>query len=90
MTNVQIIEQAKLKLVADGKIKPEDEIHTYKHWKKLGYQVLRGEKAVVSLNIWQHFQKNQPEDEEDPKEPESRMRIRKAYFFSSQQVFSVE
>ena len=90
MTNVQIIEQAKVKLIADGKIKPDDEIHTYKHWKKLGYQVLRGEKAVASLNIWQYFQKNQADDDEEQKQPDGKMRMRRAYFFSSEQVFSIE
>lgn len=93
MTNFQIIEQAKKKLVADGKIQAEDEIHTYKHWKKLGYQVFRGEKAITSLNIWQYFQKASQgldDDEGEQKQPEGKMRLKKAYFFSSKQVFQIE
>ena len=88
MTNTQIILTAKAKLVADGKIKPEEEIHTYKHWKKLGYQVFRGEKAVACLNIWKFFKDNMEEDDE--KEPVDKMRMSKAYFFSTNQVFAIE
>lgn len=91
MTNEQIILTAKAKLVADGKIKEEEELHTYKTWKKLGYQVFRGEKAVVSLNIWQQFKKSEKDDDGEEKKPQrNRVRMRKAYFFSSNQVFALE
>lgn len=95
MTNTQIIAEAKKKLVADGKLLPEDEIHTYKHWKHLGYQVFRGEKAVVALNIWQYFQKAdkaaEGDDEQQPDGvPQGKMRLKRAYFFSTQQVFALE
>lgn len=95
MTNVQIIEAAKKRLLADGKLRAGDDIHTYKHWRKLGYQVFRGEKAIVALNIWQYFQKaDKADDEEQPDEipqnPQGRMRLKRAYFFSSQQVFAID
>ena len=93
MTNVQIIEAAKAKLVADQKIKPGEEIHTYKLWRKLGYQVFRGEKAVACLTIWQNYQEAEDEgkeDEEKKKRYDGKMRMRKAYFFSSSQVFALE
>lgn len=92
MTNEQIILTAKAKLVADGKIKPEEELHTYKHWKKLGYQVFRGEKSVACLNIWQFFQKTEEQDdeEEQKKDPEGKMRMKKTHFFSTSQAFAIE
>lgn len=95
MTNEQIIEGAKRKLVADGKIKPEDEIHTYKHWRSLGYQVFRGEKAICALNIWTNYKRAKREDEdEDGQEPKraqtGAMRLKRAYFFGTQQVFKLE
>lgn len=92
MTNEQIIKAGKAKLVAAGKIGADEEIHTYKHWKKLGYQVFRGEKAVASMDIWNYFQKKSDgDDEEDQKEPQKgRMTLKKAYFFSTKQVFALE
>ena len=34
---------------------PEPEaIHTYAIWKELGYQVMKGQKAVAKLTIWKH------------------------------------
>ena len=90
MTNEQIILTAKAKLVADGKIKEEEELHTYKAWKKLGYQVFRGEKAVACLSIWQQFKKSEEDDEEEKKPQRDHVRMRKAYFFSTNQVFALE
>ena len=89
MTNVQIITNAKNQLIADGKLNADETIHTYKKWKELGYQVYRGEKAIVALNIWQFFQKN-VDDEDEEKQPEGKMRVKKAYFFSTKQVFKIE
>ena len=93
MTNVQIIDAVKAGLVAEGKIKANEEIHTYKHWRILGYQVFRGSKAVAAVNIWQYFTKKKEDsagdDEEQPKET-GKMRMRKAFFFSSSQVFAIE
>lgn len=93
MTNMEIIAAAKKQLVAAGKIGPEDEIHTYNHWKKLGYQVFRGEKSVASLTIWKSFQtkaKEAEDDDEKDQPPKTGMRKKTAYFFSSQQVFLID
>lgn len=90
MTNVQIIEAAKAELIAEGKMKPEQEIHTYNHWKKLGYQVFRGEKAVISLNIWKGVSSKKDDDEEDEEKKPKRMMMKRAYFFTTEQVFAIE
>ena len=93
MTNLEIIAAAKKQLVAAGKIRPEDEIHTYNHWKHLGYQVFRGEKAVTCLQIWKSFQvkaKDADDDDEKDQPPKTGMRKKNSYFFSSQQVFLID
>ena len=92
MTNIEIIEGAKEKLVAANIIAADDEIHTYARWRKMGYQVYKGEKAVIALNIWKNIANSKKEDEseEDGKpQPQGRMYMKKAYFFSSKQVFSL-
>lgn len=95
MTNVQIIDALKAGLVASGKIQAGEEIHTYRHWRSLGYQVFRGEKAVASANIWQHFKKSGKaeeagDDEGQEKAPQGQMRLKRAYFFSTKQVFELD
>ena len=92
MTNKQIIANAQMKLAADGIIEvvngiPE-EIHTYAKWKQLGYQVLRGEKAVCKLNIWKPVtSKKKVEENGEEKEVETeRMTIKSASFFARNQV----
>ena len=48
MTNFEIIENAKNELGLD-----EDLIlKTYQDWKRLGYQVKKGEKSVLACMIW--------------------------------------
>lgn len=99
MTNADIIFNARMQLAKDGKIamteEGPEEIHTYDHWKKLGYQVLRGEKAVCKLNIWKPIKgkgkraDEQAEDEQDKKEPAPWMVPKTAFFFSRSQVDSV-
>lgn len=91
MTNVEIIANAKIKLVADGIISEDEELHTYKHWKQLGYQVFKGEKAVVSLNIWKALsRKSEEEDDEEKKPVTGKMIYKKAFFFSTKQVFKID
>jgi len=91
MTNVEIIANAKIKLVANGIISEDEELHTYKHWKQLGYQVFKGEKAVVSLNIWKALSRKSEEDDDEEKKPATgKMIYKKAFFFSTKQVFKLE
>ncbi len=95
MTNAEIIYKARVRLAADGKIGLNDgepeEIHTYDHWKKLGYQVLRGEKAVCRLNIWKPVPKKQKPDQDDDEQKEVTpyMIPKTAFFFSRAQVDSI-
>ena len=70
---------------ADGTeitIKETEAIHTYSTWKKLGFQVQKGQKAVARLTIWKHAVKvNEETGEETP-----RMFMKSSAFFSASQV----
>lgn len=100
MTNAQIIYNARVQLMKAGKIAADnegqpEEIHTYDHWKKLGYHVLKGEKAICKLNIWKPVQRKgrkaetQPDNEEEKTEPAPWMIPKTAFFFSRSQVDSI-
>ena len=75
----------------DGETKtfPEpEEIHTYQHWKTLGYQVRKGEKAIAELMIWKYSQRkhNSEETDEENSGKSGRCFMKRAYFFSANQV----
>ena len=59
-------------------------IHTYGGWRELGYQVKKGSKAKATFTIWKYVKgkKKQETDEE----PEARMFMTKASFFTIDQV----
>jgi hypothetical protein len=62
MTNAEIIMENSMLLVADGVLEVDEngmpeEIHTYSHWKTLGRQVKRGEKAIAKFPIWKYTSK---------------------------------
>lgn len=60
----------------------EEECHTYARWKKLGYQVQKGEKALFSTTIWKRTSRKNEESGDE----EARMFMRKAHFFGRSQV----
>lgn len=59
-------------------------IHTYGGWKELGYQVKKGEKAKASFTIWKYVKPKKKDENEE--EPESRMFMTKASFFTIDQT----
>ena len=63
---------------------PED-IHTFQAWKKLGYCVKKGEKAVAQFYIWKCVSKK-AEHSEGMTEEQKRMFMKIASFFSASQV----
>lgn len=96
MTNAEIIYAARMQLAKTGKLETvngqPEEIHTYQAWKKLGYQVLRGEKAVCMLRIWKPIPKKgrKPEPDGDEEQQDNPwMMLKAAYFFSQSQVDSI-
>lgn len=52
MTNNDIIYANTLCLQQAGIIGAAEQIHTYAEWKRLGYQVRRGEHAIADFAIW--------------------------------------
>ena len=69
---------------------PEPEpIHTYQRWKELGYQVQKGQKAVARLSIWKYAVKKMQSEDGVKEQPETRMFMKTAAFFSFSQVEAV-
>ena len=68
-------------------MKETEPIHTYNTWKRLGYQVRRGEKCIKKLKIWKHAAHV---DEETGEVDNERMFMKVAYFFSLGQVERME
>jgi len=62
-------------------------IHTFLHWKELGYCVRKGEKAVTKIVIWKHTQKF---DKETGEPGEEKMFPKTAAFFARHQVDRIE
>ena len=57
-------------------------MHTYAAWKKLGYQVRKGEKAAHKLTIWKYTEKKNEQDEVE----DASMFMKTASFFLASQV----
>ena len=64
-------------------IEEPEAIHTYATWKELGYQVKKGEKAKATFTIWKYVK---PKKKDDQEEPESKMFMTKASFFTIEQT----
>ena len=95
MTNIEII----CNELVNHKIYTENELttmlekgidipcHTYNEWKKLGYQVKKGEKASIATRLWKHNDKKEPKYDKDGKEIEQRdFYLNYAYLFLASQV----
>ena len=65
-------------------VEEPEAIHTYQAWKQLGYQVKKGEKAKASFTIWKYVKGKKKEETEE--EPEAKMFMTKASFFTLEQV----
>ena len=68
------------------------EIHTYAHWKALGYQVKRGEKAVASFTIWKSGKGKSEPNPEAPEEnlEKTHMFMKLSSFFTPDQVEAIK
>lgn len=63
-------------------LEPE-QLHTFKEWERLGYRVIRGQHAVVKLNIWKHVVRKADKVDEADRET---MFMKLSSFFSQSQV----
>lgn len=68
-----------------------EEIHTYNAWKKLGYQVQKGEHAVAKFPVWK-FKANKKQEQEVDEEQEvsGRCFMKVAFFFTMGQVAPIK
>ena len=62
-----------------------EEIHTYAHWRELGYQVQKGQKAIAKFGVWKYTER----EKEDGKK-EKQMFIKHSAFFAPSQVEVIE
>lgn len=82
MTNIEIIQMEKI----NNKLDPDMELHTYKIWQSLGYQVQKGQKAIVSTKLW----KNVDVTDKKTGKKEQKMILCNASLFSYEQVKKIE
>jgi antirestriction protein ArdC len=82
MTNEDLISNAKLFYGID------EEAHTYAHWKTLGYQVKKGEKAKFKCQIWKCTSKKVEEKGEEKEKSSMFMKV--ASFFTESQVEAIQ
>lgn len=82
MTNIEIIQMEKI----NNNLHPDTELHTYAIWKSLGYQVQKGQKAIVSTKLWK------PVNVTDKKtgKKQEKMILCNASLFSYEQVKKIE
>jgi antirestriction protein ArdC len=68
-------------------------LHTYQTWKKLGYQVKKGEKSEHKIPVWKPSTKKvEVENEDGTKEEKTNGRyfIKTSAFFTQEQVERIE
>lgn len=86
MTNTAII----LEYMIANKLDPEKVVlHTYATWKKLGFQVKKGEKSQHKIPVWKPSTKKVEVEKEDREKEEvnnGRYFIKTSAFFTQDQV----
>ena len=90
MTNAGIILAHSMELVKEGKLALIDNfpepIHTFQIWKKLGYSVKKGEKAIAKFPIWKYTTKSVEDEDTGEITEDSSMFMKTAAFFKFSQV----
>lgn len=102
MESVKLMEQGILKPTGEkiivevnkGEKKELDvpeEIHTFQHWKSLGYRVMKGQKSIAKFPVWKHTgRKTETMVDTDGNEVQAadrgHMYMKTAAFFSRSQV----
>ena len=76
-------------MTADGStvtmMEPE-ELHTFQAWKALGFTVKKGQKSIARFPVWKYAVKVKANEDGTEAEPEGRMFMKTACFFSASQV----
>jgi hypothetical protein len=65
-------------------VEEPEAIHTFQVWKQLGYQVKKGQKAKATFSIWKYVKPKKKEENQE--EPEAKMFMTKASFFTIDQT----
>lgn len=72
-----------------------EEIHTFQAWKKLGYQVQKGEHAIAKFQVWKFKASKAGADDrevgenEDLEKQKGKCFMKLAFFFTADQVKEV-
>lgn len=65
-------------------------LHTYAQWKKLGYQVKKGEKSKHRISVWKRsIKKVENEDGEKEEVDNGRYLLKESAFFTQDQVEAI-
>ena len=96
MESVKLMEEGKLNGTGnfvevetqDGKKQLEipEPIHTYAKWKELGYQVRKGEKSEIKIQVWKYRGKIQHDEESGEDVETGKCFMKVASFFTRAQV----
>ena len=100
MESVKLMEEGKLNgtgkfiEVEDGnggrkKLEIPEAIHTYAKWKELGYQVRRGEKSEIKIQVWKYRGKTQTDEESGETIETGKCFLKVAAFFTMAQVDAI-
>lgn len=85
ITNAMTIMLKEVELQQAGIITENECIHTYQHWKAIGFQVKKGEKAIAKFPIWKYGTKT-IETDDGEQHVKGRCFSKMSAFFSSRQV----
>lgn len=87
MTNIDII----LEYMQLNKLDPNKIVlNTYAQWKKLGYQVKKGEKSKHRISVWKRsIKKVENEDGEKEEVDNGRYFLKESAFFTQDQVEAI-
>lgn len=86
MTNAAIIMSNMEILIHDGVITADNVIHTYGHWKTLGFTVKKGEKAVAKFPIWKYTKGKKKDMSEEEAQARGYCFMKNSSWFTDKQV----
>lgn len=66
-----------------------DNLHTFQSWKAKGFQVKKGQKALIKCEIWKKSTKKEKNEETGELEENGRFFLKSSCFFSNEQVEKV-
>lgn len=99
MESVKLMEEGKINGTGnfvevetqDGKKQLEipEPIHTYAKWKELGYQVRKGEKSEIKIQVWKYRGKIQHDEESGEDVETGKCFMKVASFFTRAQVDAI-